>query len=390
MNEQESFEAIVDSLHEAMLDEARWAETSALIDEAVGAKGSILTFGEEPSRGQIEIYFSKCYYRGIDRSAWQEAYYRDYHATDEHLPRLRALPDSRIVHVTDLFDKRELKTSAAYNEGMRRFEFRNGLNVRLDGPGGSRIVWGIADPIDASGWSSSRMEMIARVLPHLRQYVRVRSAVAEAGALGTSMTELLANTRVGVIQLDRRGRIVEANDRARRLLHRNDGLSDRSGVLQAGAPEDNDRLQGLLARALPRFGGQGSSGSMTVSRPSLQPRLALHVKPVAHRGLDYRSRCVAALVLLADPMDRVRLDPDLVEAVLGLTPAETRIAILLAEGWTPRQIAAATGRGYSTVRTHLKHMFVKLRVSRQLEVAQLVLALSSLPVPRDQDPPPPG
>ena len=66
---------------------------------------------------------------------------------------------------------------------------------------------------------------------------------------------------------------------------------------------------------------------------------------------------------------------------LGLTPAQAAIAVLLAEGRTPRQIAAATGRRYSTVRTHLKHIYARLGVSRQLGVAQLVLALSNLPVP---------
>ena len=56
---------------------------------------------------------------------------------------------------------------------------------------------------------------------------------------------------------------------------------------------------------------------------------------------------------------------------------------MLAEGRTIRQIAEATGRGYSTIRTHLKHVFAKLHVSRQFEVAQLVLGLASLPVSRD-------
>ena len=42
------------------------------------------------------------------------------------------------------------------------------------------------------------------------------------------------------------------------------------------------------------------------------------------------------------------------------------------------------GRGHDTVRTHLKHVFAKLGVSRQLEVVRLVLALSRLPLSRDQ------
>ena len=75
----------------------------------------------------------------------------------------------------------------------------------------------------------------------------------------------------------------------------------------------------------------------------------------------------------------MRVDPDFVVAVLGLTPAEAEIAVLLAEGHTLRQIAEATGRRYGTVRSHLKHTFSKLDVTRQFEVAQAVHSLSILP-----------
>ena len=225
--------------------------------------------------------------------------------------------------------------------------------------------------------------MVARVLPHLRQYVRVRSALVDAGALGASATELLTNTRTGVVQLDRRGRIVEANDRARGLLRRNDGLSDADEELHATWPDDDERLQALLAGALPHRLEQGVSGSMLLRRQSPLPRLALHVKPVSSRDAAHRSRRVAALVLIVDPVSRARIEPDLVEAMLGLTPTETEIAVMLAQGQTLHQIAAGTGRGYSTVRTHLKHIFAKLGGSRQFEVTQAVLALSSLPKTKD-------
>ena len=378
MSERGDFDRILDSLNGAMLDDARWPSVSALIDVALGAKGGNLIFA--PADGSAEIFFSKCYFRGTDRSEWRREYFRDYYDGDEHIPRLRALPDGKIAHIRDLFSERELRTSRMYNEFLARCDGRDSLSVRFREPSGSQIVWWIADAVDAGGWSSSRIEMIAHVAPHLRQYVRVRSALADAGALSTSATELLDNTRVGIIQLDRSGRIVEANDRASDLLRRSDGLSDRNGTLSAATPEDGARLQELLAQALPRFGQQGTSGSMTVRRPSLLPRFAVHVKPVASRE-DYRSRHVAALLLIVDPVDRARSDPGLVASALGLTPAESQIAVLLAEGRTLPQIAAATGRGYGTVRSHLKHIFAKLGVTRQVELARLVLALSNLPAP---------
>ena len=224
--------------------------------------------------------------------------------------------------------------------------------------------------------------MIARVLPHLRQYVRVRSALEEAEAFGASVIELLDHPQVGVIQLDRRGQIMAANDSARDVLRDKNGLSDDEGVLCAAWPEHHATLQALLARALPRPGEQGAGGSMTVRRSSL-PSLGLHVKPLGYRELDDRSGRVGALVLIVDPTKRVRIRPALVEAALGLTPTEAAIATQLAEGRTLRQIAAATGRGYTTVRTHLRHIFIKLECSRQFDVVQAVRALSHLPASRD-------
>ena len=302
---------------------------------------------------------------------------------DESFPRWRQLPDSKIGRTADLFSEEERRTSIAYNESAPRFEYDDGLSVRLDGPGGSRILWGVANPVDTGGWTASRLEMVARILPHLRQYVRVRSALVDAVAVGASATELLANARMGVIQLDRRRRIVETNDAARELLRRKDGLSDAGKALHATWPDDNEGLQKLLAGALPHRIGQGVSGSMLVRRESPLPKLALHVQPVSSLDAGHRSQRVGALVLVVDPASRARIEPGLVEAMLGLTPAETEIAVMLAEGRTGRQIAAATGRGYNTVRSHLKHIFAKLGVSRQFEVVQAVLALSTLP--RTQD-----
>ena len=44
-----------------------------------------------------------------------------------------------------------------------------------------------------------------------------------------------------------------------------------------------------------------------------------------------------------------------------------------------REVAAATGRGESTIRSHVKHMFAKHRLSRQAELVRLVLSLAGAP-----------
>ena len=379
MSRQDLFERILSSLHEAVLDDTHWPATSGLIDDACGSKGNMLVFADGAGEDGVDILFARFCFRGERYEDRERGYFEDYYPLDERVPRLRKLPDSELVHVNSLFTDEEAKVSAVYNEAMVHCDTRDSLNVCLDGPHGSRIVWTIADPIDGNGWSSSQVETLERVLPHLRQFVRVRHALADARALGSTLATVLESTRFSVIQLDPRGRIVVANDLARALLRIGDGLCDRDGVLRATVPAEDDALRKLLARALPPFGRQGASGSMIVSRALVSPRLALHVSPVSHALLDTHASRLGALVLVVDPAGRTVIDPVLVTSVLGLTPTESHLAVSLAVGTTIRGIAIETGRSEGTVRWHTKRIFTKLGISRQVELARLVLPLAEIP-----------
>ena len=378
VSEREAFERIVASLHETALDRERWSSTTGLIDEALRTHGSCMAFGEGFSDEDVRIYFAWCIMRGQRHPELERAYFEDYYSLDERVPRLRRLPDSRLVHCTELYSEEELKTSAAYNELWARHHGGNAINVRLDGPDGTRIVWVVNDPLDGDAWSSAQLDSIRYLLPHIRQTVRVQEALAGAGALGASLAKLLDTTGLGIVQLDARARIAAANDRARDLLRGGEALLDELGFLHARNPEDDAELQRLLGRALPPYGAQGVGGSTMLRRPPAPP-LLLHVNPVGPREADARVWPVAALVLVIDPASRTRIDPAVVAAALGLTRMESRVAVLLAEGLSIREAAALTGRGESTIRTHLKHIFTKHGLSRQTELVRLVLSLGGAP-----------
>ena len=166
------------------------------------------------------------------------------------------------------------------------------------------------------------------------------------------------------------------NDRARDLLRTGDGLLDRGGFLFASTTPDNDDLQRLLNRALPPFGALGAGGSMLVRRSGTLPPLALHINPVGSREADCRMWPVAALALVVDPSGKIGIDPDVAAASLGLTRMEGRVAVLLAGGMNVREIAAATRRGESTIRSHVKHIFAKQGLRRQADLVRLVRSLA--------------
>ena len=190
------------SLYDAMLDDTHWPATSALIDEACGITGNALLVGEGPP-DDLRVLFVGLYYRGQRREDLEREYLDIYRPINEAIPRQRQLPCGHLVPIKDLYTAEELKTSRTYNDALLRAKYQNGLNVLLDGPGGSRITWSLGDPVASDGWGSSQIAMVRQLMPHIRQFIRVRQALVRAEAHGTTVTALLGNPRIGVLHLDR-------------------------------------------------------------------------------------------------------------------------------------------------------------------------------------------
>ena len=379
MTPQNGFERILTLLYEAALDDAHWLAAARLINEVSRTKSNFLVFSERCRYSRVETFFARMTVHGQRREDFEREYFRDFFPRDEGMPRFKRQPDGQLVHTGDLYTDPEKKTSKSYNLIARDAHVRNGRVIRLNGPGGSQIGWVVGDSTAGGGWGSGQRSVIADILPHLRQFVRVRRALSDAEALGSSLTDLLDNHRFGVIQLDRQGRILVANDCARGLLRQGDGLFDRDGCLLARRKADNAELQRLVARALGPSGMKAAGGSMTVGQRSKRMRLVVHLNPVAERPWEHPSRSVAALVLVADAERPARVDPGIVAAALGLTPSESRLAVMLAAGYSVRTIAARTERTEGTVRWHLQKIYHKTHISRQAELVRLVLSLEGVP-----------
>ena len=374
MGEQEAFGRILAALYDAVLDDTCWPAASARIDEACGIKGNALMVGDGP-KDDVRATWVGLYQRGQRRQDLEREYLERYHPTDERVPRVRQLPDSRLVHNSDLLTVEERKTSPTYNEALPRADLRNGLAARLDGPDGSHISWGLGDPVDAGGWGASPVAMVTALLPHVRRFVSIRQALVRAEARKTTVTALLDNPRMAVLHLDRRGRILEVNDRARDIVRKGDGLSDRGGTLRARAPADQARLEQLVGDALPASGATAVGGSMLLRRSPVLPPFVVHVKPVGVPQPDYGARHVAALVLVVEAGRQHRVSPDVVASALELTPGEARVAVWLAEGKSVRDMAEATGRTEGAIYRHLKQIYQKQSISRQVDLVRLVLSL---------------
>ena len=375
---EDRFERTLESLYKAALGDVDWVSAACLINDTIRTAGHSLSYGDRLPGIEPEVYLSRFFKGAQRREDLEHLYFRDYFWRDEAIPRVYGLDDGDMVCKSDLYTDQEKKASVAYNEFRRPNKMHSGLVMALDGLDGCAVCWSLDDSTERGGWGHDQIRAIRRLAPHILQFARVRHAMASAQALGVSLAELLENGRAGFIQLDRRGRILEANDRARDILLKGDGLRDEEGVLAAETSGEDAQLQRLLARAVPRYGGQGAGSSMKITRRKAPTPLVLELHPVRKVGTDFHGWQVGALVLVVDPAARPRVDPELAAAVLGLTAAESRVAVALATGKTVAGIANELGCAESTVRMHLKRIYRKQGIHNQTELVRRVLSLEAL------------
>ena len=353
-----------------------WHVASALIDETCGITGNHLHIVAGGSHGD----------RGLnDQGLWRGRISAHRNTARDDLTRHRRVPrlmseqrNRSASHGTNLNRRAQQKTSPDLYEMQCHRGTRSRISIRMEGPDGTHIVWELASPFSPDGWNSEQLAMIENLLPHIRQFVRIRHALIGADGIGSSLAGLLDNMMIGTVCLDWSGIIIRSNACADALLASGDALLERHGVLRARQSSDDHRLRDLLANAVPRSGRPGVAGTMTVGRASRQTRLALHVAPVEVRTAGFSIGQAASLVLIADPEEKAILDPDHVAAALGLTPAESRIAVDLADGLTTKEIAVTTNRKESTVRELKKRIHSKLGISRRAHLVRMILSLSRL------------
>jgi DNA-binding CsgD family transcriptional regulator len=297
-------------------------------------------------------------------------------------PRIEALPAGTMFELPYLGSR--VERHPVVQKLFEPFGLRAGpaLGVMLGREG---------DDIDAlllvvpctDGWAPSADDraLIAALAPFLPHAALLHDRLAGASAL----TSLLDHLRMGVILLDDHGHVSYANRSAAELLGVEPGLSDSGGSEQCDA-----RTEALHRIVL----ANGKDAAGLHHHPvDGRPLQVLESRLDWPRDLSLTGRRFRTALFIGDPEQRAADPFGNLGRLYGLTPAESRLAWLLAGDLSLAEAAAQLGITRSTARTVLKRVLAKTGTRRQ---ASLVRLLFSGPAQvrrdalrgRDPDPPP--
>jgi len=260
----------------------------------------------------------------------------------------------------------------------------NGRHASWDGSAALRLsldqqhsVWLVVRPIEpgadlATDWHA----VLTELTPFLVRIMRAYLVLAESERRRLIAEYALESSETGVILVDEDSSVMHINAVAAEIIADTQLLGINGGRLFARHPVDQQVLKQHV-----RTKAREQSAT---SRPDCYATMALSrhdhhlpVTAVIRPGPPYAPISAplrrTAVIVLRDPARRNNLDAADLERLFGLTPAEARLARLLAEGISTEDAAVALGVSKHTIRSQLQAVFLKTGTNRQGELVRTLL-----------------
>lgn len=235
------------------------------------------------------------------------------------------------------------------------------------------VLMNIFRPTTRGPFTSMELKASQQLLPHLRRAMQLRLLIERSSDQQRLALEALDRLTAGVLIVDSEARVLFANTAAQEIAAAGDVLLMVDGTLRPRRREQGDAFRRIVGAAIAGKPG----GSLLLGRPSRRLPVSALVTPLVGtlaRSLATHGRMGAAAVFLSDPERQAVASTEHLRALYKLSPTEARVAWLITRSGGIDGAANAMGLAPETVRTHLKHIYVKTGVNRHSALAHLLAA----------------
>jgi DNA-binding CsgD family transcriptional regulator len=309
---------------------------------------------------------------------YNQAYLDSYPLYHAHqnvwLARERDYRRPGTVHIGEyLVPEHQLLRTKFYSEWLQPQDLHHRLCAVLSREEAIAVFFEIMRPRQGAAFDQDDVERCRLLLPHLQRALRMHRRMAELELERDAALRALDQLPWGVMFVDEHRNRLRANRHAREILVAGDGLTARGNTLRAELPDETARLDLLLSRALDRSGPQGSSGTLSITRPSGAHPLSVVVVPLHIKTEALGEPGPIAAIFVADPDLPLASNEQHLRELYALTTGEARLASWLLQGKSVEEAAAAMGITVNTARAYLKRIYNKTGVRRQPELVRLLL-----------------
>ncbi|MDI7261802.1 MAG: LuxR C-terminal-related transcriptional regulator [Thermodesulfobacteriota bacterium] len=250
----------------------------------------------------------------------------------------------RATQVCEVMPQKELEKTEFFNDFLMKDGLHHGINVyAYDGDLniGDLRIWRAKN---RPNFGKHEATLLDAILPHFRNALRNVRAIATAQGMANLWRQLLENTPIALFLFDDSGRLIYRNNKA-------------STIEKELSKEAYVTFYNHICSLVKMNTSRAEWGHFFFS--------------VLRTFSPQDSRPLTAVMAYCSTPEKI--DMDLLSKRYQLSPREIKISLLVCKGLTDQEIASVLGIAFSTVRTHLKHIFMKLDVTTRSELIYRLL-----------------
>ncbi|MCK1434964.1 helix-turn-helix transcriptional regulator [Bradyrhizobium sp. 15] len=349
------FDHLVDEIYEAAIVPERWKIVLDRLASLADAEGALL-FAAAPGlprwlstdsiRSRVEAWIDSPFYLNNPRGE-----------------RLVPIKEPRFLTDLDAFTREELEQEPYYTNFLRPHGLGWCVGTSVYSPAGDVLVVSIEKAHGKGPVPREVAEQLDRLRPHIARAALLSGRVGLERARAT--VESLKMIGLAAAVLGHGGKVLAAND----------ALFACEPDLRIGAGSQlefaNPAVHALFATASEGRSASTHGASIPVRRTRTREAFVVHVLPMRGSGRDVFSG--AEFLLYVTPViQQPGPPPEILQALFDLSPAEARVAAMIARGSSVEATAQALLVKPNTIRMQLKAVFAKTGTSRQAELVSLL------------------
>lgn len=362
-------------IYDCTVDQSHWVETLNFIRNELDVAFVSVQFIAFP-----EGYPEKPPETILFCTEWDNSWFDALQPLIAHIPKMDEMFAADIdvpVSQMRMIDEEEFQKSRFYDEWVEPQGLRDTLNANIILRGNVKSLISAPSYKNRALFSDEDFDIIRQLTPHIRRSLLISDLLDEQNAKINILQRTLDQLPIGVFLVEPDGRIAYNNSSGEGLLSDGSSLTAVSNKLHVQSSIHRSGFMTAVARACTRSDLDIQNWGNGIPIPGSKGETAVaYILPLGRS--ERRNALGPGMAAVFITTDRNSTPPsiEVISAVTGLTTAEANVAIEIATGSTPEEVAEKLGVTIHTVRKHLANAFDKTGQRNQTGLSGVVNRLS--------------
>jgi DNA-binding CsgD family transcriptional regulator len=286
-----------------------------------------------------------------------------------------AIRDHQSGEYRDIADYRD---SRYYSDFLQPLGIHHAFRVRFSAPGGMLCWISAARMAEECPFEQKTRKLMQEIRPHMERAMTMFSQLKVTENKAMLYHDMTSHLNIGVVLINENGRSIELNDVAKQLIDTAGVLAIQCERLIAKTATDNSALQDSIGHVL----AQRSAGHEAVKLCRFatdKGKIISALLRTVPRQTYFHGEMAPAVVVYLTKLDinaghncGRTTSQRLISELFGLTPTESRLALLMADGKSLVEIADELSISEKTARNHSKNIYDKTGIRRQANLVRLI------------------